>query len=360
MKNNFIRDHIRDINPYEPVIPMDVLSEQLEIPIHQLVKLDANENPYGMPPKAKKRLVKLKFGHIYPDPESRKLRQALSEFLKVPFEHVLAGSGADELIDLIFRLSFSPGDKVIDCPPTFGFYSAVAKINDLKIIRIKRKEDFSIDINGIERAISEGAKGIFLANPNNPDGSLISTKVIDRLLELPLLVVIDEAYIEFAPFSASRTHEVLSRENLIVLRTFSKWGGVAGLRLGYGIFPINYLNELLKIKQPYNVSLAAQEAGLGALEDIKRLNRRLGCIIAERTRLVAALEKITWLQTYPTHANFILCKVLGKDALLVKKKLYALGILIRYFNDPELKDFLRISVGRPHQTDYLIRKLREL
>lgn len=360
MTTDMIREHIRGLDPYQPIIPLKVLSEQMGQPIENLIKLDANENPYGMPPSAQKRLAELRYGHIYPDPESRQIRQKLAEVLHIPFQNILVGAGADELIDLIARLTMNPGDKIIDCPPTFGFYVAVAQINNLSYIPINRHIDFSLNVDKIKRAVENGAKLIFLANPNNPDGSIIPEKTLEMLLDLPLLVVIDEAYIEFAPPHTSFIQEVLNRDNLIVLRTFSKWGGLAGLRLGYGVFPEPIAQQIFKIKQPYNVSEAASEAGLGALEDLELLSQRLNSIIAERQRLFNALLQFNWLSSYPTHANFILCRVIGRDAHKLKADLAHKGILIRYFNKPGLEDHIRISVGKPEHTDRLIAALKEV
>jgi histidinol-phosphate aminotransferase len=360
MALDLIREHIRGLDPYKPIIPLKVLSEQMGQPIERLIKLDANENPYGMPPSALKRLANLRYGHIYPDPESRQIRQRLSEYLQLPFENILVGAGADELIDLIARLTMDPGDKVIDCPPTFGFYVAIAQINNLCYVPIHRNKDFSLNVEEIKSAAKNGAKLIFLANPNNPDGSLIPLKTIKMLLDLPLLVVIDEAYIEFSPPNSSFVQEVLHRDNLIVLRTFSKWGGLAGLRLGYGVFPAKIVQQILKIKQPYNVSEAASEAGLGALEDLELLNQRSAWIIGERQRLFNALLEFDWLSPYPTQANFILTRVVDRDAQQLKLNLANKGILIRYFNKPGLEDHVRFSIGTSEQTDRLIAALKEL
>ena len=360
MMDKRIRQHILDLEPYEPIIPLDVLSEKLRMPIDTLVKLDANENPYGMPPKAKERLANLAYGHIYPDPESRQLREKLSQVFSMPVKNILAGAGADELIDLIVRLTMDPGDALINCPPTFGFYDAVAQVNDLNIININRNRDFSVDIDEVTQAANSGAKLIFLANPNNPDGSMLSKNDLDRILDLPLLVVIDEAYIEFAPKGSSLYREVLTRDNLIVLRTFSKWGGLAGLRLGYGFFPEILLQQLMKIKQPYNVSVAASEAGIGALEDLELLNLRVDWILAERSRLFSALEDFEWISPYPTQSNFILCRIQGRDAAELQTNLAKQGILIRYFRKKGLEDHVRFSVGKPEDIDKLLSALKEL
>lgn len=152
----------------------------------------------------------------------------------------------------------------------------------------------------------------------------------------------------------------MDRENLIVLRTFSKWGGLAGLRLGYGIFPEALHKELLKIKQPYNVSVAASEAGLGALDDLEILTQRLGWIKAERSHLFSELENLTWLKPYPTQSNFILCQVIGMEAHKLKTLLAEQGIIIRYFHKPGLEDHVRFSIGKPEDTEQLINALKEM
>jgi histidinol-phosphate aminotransferase len=360
MSGSFIRKHIADLEPYEPIMPLDVLSNELGIPIGDLVKLDANENPYGMSPTARERLNAITLGHIYPDPESRNLRQALSETHGMPYDTIAVGAGADELIDLIVRLTMDPGDIIIQTPPTFGFYPAVAQVHNLQQIIVRRNTDFSLDLDGIKRASARGGKLIFLANPNNPDGGTIPPKVLDAILKMPLLVVLDEAYVEFTTEKTSRIRQVLSRQNLIVLRTFSKWGGLAGLRLGYGFFPPIILAQLMKIKQPYNVSVTASEAGLGALNDFSLLNDRRDWIIQERQRLYEMLLDLDWVFPYPSQANFILCRIENIAAKELKENLFRKGILIRYFNKPGLHDHVRFSVGSPQNTDRLIRALKEI
>jgi histidinol-phosphate aminotransferase len=359
MALKYIRKHILSMKPYEPILPLDVLSEKLGIPDGELIKLDANENPYGMPPSSKRRLADLSSGHIYPDPESRYLRQRLSAYLQVPFENIVVGAGADELIDLTLRLTLDPGENIINCPPTFGFYDAIAQVNNLEVFEIWRKPDFSLNYPEIEKSVQKGGRLIFLANPNNPDGGVINPATLIKILSLPLLVVVDEAYIEFAKPCQSLMSEVLSRDNLIVLRTFSKWGGLAGLRLGYGVFPAPVAQEIMKIKPPYNVSVAASEAGLGALDDITILTTRLESIIKERERLVQGLKRIKFLSPYPTCSNFVLCKVLRGEAKELKKDLSHQGILIRYFNKPNLEDHVRFSVGKPEDTDRLLETLED-
>lgn len=356
--------HIANLPPYTPIEPFEVLSARLGRPPSEIIKLDANENPYGMSPKARAALSEIDYPHIYPDPESRALRAALSAFTDVPLENLLAGAGADELIDLIMRVTLSPGDAIINCPPTFGMYAFDADLNNARTINVKRNKDFSLDVDGILAAAERySPKLIFLTSPNNPDGSLVPKPVLQKLLALPTLIVLDEAYIEFAaPESLGKTlsqiSEVPNRDNLIVLRTFSKMAGLAGLRVGYGAFPSWLMPTLWKAKQPYNVNVAASAAACAALEDSTYLTQIVTTLVAERQRLMDALQKISYLRPYPTQSNFILCQVIARDAAQLKADLAQKhGIFIRYFDKPGLNDHIRISVGKPEQTDALVKAL---
>ncbi|MFP3855092.1 MAG: histidinol-phosphate transaminase [Anaerolineales bacterium] len=354
-----IRSHVLSMEPYQPILPFEVLSEQLGRPTSEIIKLDANENPYGPPKQVRQALCDLEHIHIYPDPESRLLRQALSRHHQIPMENIMAGAGADELIDLIFRLLIDPGDTVLSCPPTFGMYSFDSFLNRANLVEVPRKPDFRLDLPNIfEQVENHQPKVMFLANPNNPDGSLLNQAELDAVLDLPLIFVLDEAYIEFADEKASLLRECPARENLIVLRTFSKWAGLAGLRVGYGFFPLSLIQHLWKIKQPYNVSVAAGQAALAALEASDELERVCNLIRGERERLMKSLESISYLKPHPSEANFILCRVTGGSAMKLKEGLAEAGILVRYFNKPGLSDHIRISIGRPEENDMLMTKLK--
>ena len=358
---NFLRPHIRSMEPYTPILPFDVLSDQLGIPVDEIVKLDANENPYGSIPPVAEALADLPYAHIYPDPESRLLRQAIATYTGVPFENIVAGAGADELIDLIMRLLLDPDDCILNCPPTFGMYQFDAEVNAAQVISTPRKPNFELDMEGIAAALGQyQPKILFLASPNNPDGSLLQDEALATLLDLPIILVLDEAYMDFALPNLSRITEVADRENLVVLRTFSKWPGLAGLRVGYGVFPDWLMPHLWKVKQPYNVSVAGSTAAIVSLENVDQLETRTSLIISERERLFVALEQIPWLKPYPSQANFILCKVTGRSAAQLKTDLVRQGILIRYFNKPGFSDHIRISVGKPDHTERLIKALSEL
>jgi histidinol-phosphate aminotransferase len=357
----FIRNHILNIPAYEPIVPFEVLSDELDIPIEKIVKLDANENPYGPIPEVYAALANLPYINIYPDPESRYLRNALSEYHKVPAENILAGAGADELIDLIMRVSLDPGDIMIDCPPTFGMYDFDGGVNNANMITIPRNAQFEIDLTRIEEAVKKyKPKLLFLASPNNPDGGLLPEELLFELLKQPLYVVIDEAYIDFASPGSSMLHYTNEYQNLIVLRTFSKWAGLAGLRIGYGVFPKDLLSHLWKIKQPYNVSVAASTAAIISLQNLDKLLGNRDRIVTERERFSSFLKNIPWLDPYPSQANFILCKVIGRNALDIKTILAKQGIIIRHFQKPGLDDHIRISIGKPADTDIIINQLKKM
>jgi histidinol-phosphate aminotransferase len=360
--DRLLRPGVAGMAPYAPIVPFEVLSEQLGLPIEAITKLDANENPYGSSERVREALANMPFAHVYPDPESRDLRSGLARYTGLPMDNLLAGAGADELIDLIMRLFIVPEDAIVNCPPTFGMYAFDAQINGARLVNVWRRDDFSLDVDSIVRAVrDDGAvKLLFVTSPNNPDGGMISRAELDRLLDMPVVVVLDEAYIEFAGLEHSSIHMVPKADNLVVLRTFSKWAGLAGLRLGYGAFPLPMMQHLWKIKQPYNVSVAAQFAGLASLADLDTLQTNVKKVIRERLRLFRGLTEVPFLAPFPSQANFILCRVVGISAKELKQRLAADGILARHYDSPGLSDYIRFSVGLPEHTDILLSALWRL
>lgn len=355
---SLLRPDIAALKPYTPILPFDVLAERLGIPQERLIKLDANENPYGPTPRALEALAALSGPAavaIYPDPGHTQLRRALSRYTGQPERRIICGAGADELIDLVMRALLTPGDAVINCPPTFGMYAFDAGLYAARVVDVPRDEQYELDLEGIaEAAERSAAKLLFVTAPNNPTGTMPGRAEIERLLELPLLVVVDEAYIEFGGQSVADL--VGAHPNLVVLRTFSKWAGLAGLRVGYGLVHEELIEHLWKIKQPYNVNVAAQAAAVASLEDVDYLRANVARIVAERARLAAGLRGLPWLRVYPSQSNFVLCRVQGgpEAAQRIRQGLERRGILIRYYNTPELCDCIRISVGTPAQTDALL------
>jgi len=361
-----IADRFRDFPAYSPIEPFEVLTKKLGRTKENIVKLDANENPYGPAPLVKQSLANLSSVNIYPDPESRELRAHLSDFTGVEEKYLLAGAGADELIDLLLRVMIEPGDKVINCPPTFGMYSFDTRLNNGVVIDIPRNENFSIDIEAIKRTVLDfSPKILFLTSPNNPDGGIISDGDLQQILTLPVLVVLDEAYVEFTGDSPqewqknSRIHWIYEHNNLIVLRTFSKWAGLAGLRVGFGAFPDWMLPALWAAKQPYNVNVAANQAAIASLQSLDYLTSNVRKVRQDRKNLFGMLTSISFLKPIPSEANFILCRVQNFPAVYLKEFLLSKGIMVRYYQTILLENYIRISIGKPGDHLQLMKALEE-
>jgi histidinol dehydrogenase len=346
---------------YTAVVPYETFEAEFRKKSKQrIVKLDANENPYGISERALRAVASGKYFSIYPDPENTLLRKRLGEFFDLPFERVYAGAGADDPIDVVMSVVLEPGDSIVNCPPTFGMYSFSAGVHRARVLRAPRREDFSLDTERIEAAVlaEPRAKLLFVCSPNNPDGSMVPDETLRRLLALPVLVVLDEAYAEFS--GGSRIRWTLEYENLAVLRTFSKWAGLAGLRVGYGVFPSSLMGRMMTMKQPYNVNAAAYLAAMASLEDYPAQEKTFQKIIAERERMLARLQTVPWMTVYPSRSNFFLCRIRGRQARSVQAELAKQGILVRYFDRPGLSDCIRISVGTPQDTDDLMKALESL
>ena len=361
---SLLRPDVADMEAYTPIQPFEVLSRRLGIAPGAIVKLDANENPYGPAPGVAEALAEYPYYHIYPDPQQTELRDALSAYAGVPAANILPSHGADEMLDYLCRLFLQPGEAIINCPPTFGMYSFDAGLVGAGVIDVPRLPDYAVDVDALEELFVRPSPGgvpklLFLTAPNNPSGNWLPDEHLLRLLKLPVLVVLDEAYVEFAEH-ASRAPWVLAHDNLVVLRTFSKAAGIAGLRLGYGICPDWLMAQLWKFKQPYNVNVSATVAGLAALRDVAHLRHTVNLLKAERARLLDALTAVPYLTPLPSEANFILCPVVGRSAADLKHALEAQGILVRHYNKPGLDNCIRISVGRPEQTDRLVEALEHL
>jgi histidinol-phosphate aminotransferase len=353
-----IRPELVTLKSYAPIEPTEVLSQRAELPAGKIIKLDGNENPYGCSPKVYQALATYPYYHNYPDPEQRELRKALEEHTGLGRQHIICGMGSDELIDLVLRLFLRPGDEVINCPPTFGMYPFSTDVCGGKVVNVPRTQDFALDMAGTKKALTKRTKVIFIASPNNPTGNTAPEKEIVELVGTGRIIVVDEAYVEFGNVTVANL--VPAYPNLIVLRTFSKWAGLAGLRIGYGFFPVEIANYLMKIKQPYNANAAAQAAVLASLADIEYLRLNVMKVVMERGRLSGKLKGLGWLRPYPSQANFILCSLPEGEAKEIWQQLRKKGIFVRYFEAPQLDNCLRITVGRSEDTDALVNALKEV
>jgi histidinol-phosphate aminotransferase len=360
-----VAKHFDAIEPYIPAVPVDILAASLGLKPEEMIKADANENPYGASSKVADALVKACYPHLYPDPGTINLCNKLADFTGAPADQIMVGNGADELILMIVRLFLEPGDTLINLPPTFDMYDLHAKLSMANVLEIPRKEDYSIDYPALrEAAMKPECKLVFLTTPNNPDGTLMPKADIEALLDLPIMIVVDEAYLEFSSANFGRENSVIplvdTVENLIVIRTFSKWAGLAGLRVGYGVFPKWLMPHLWKLKQPYNVNCAAQAAAAACLDDLTYYQPVIQKIIAERERMFKALSAMPGIEVLPSSTNFLFCKLLGLTSKEICDSLKKEGILLRGYNKPSCPNALRITVMRPEQNDRILAALETM
>ena len=382
-----LRPALRGMRGYQPIEPPEQLAARYGIAAEAIVKLDGNENPYGPSPRALAALAALAAqaaqaalggslaAHRYPDPEQRRLRAALARRHQVPAECIVAGAGADELIDLVFRVFVEPGDRVVVASPTFGMYAFDARISGAELVDVPRDEhDWSLDGEALVEAAST-AKVVFIPSPNNPTGGLLPPELCERLLASGALLVVDEAYIEFSHGESLAGRAAAGEAPLIVLRTFSKWAGLAGLRVGYGVMPAAIAATFMQCKQPYGVNVAAEAAALGSLEDGALLDERACAIAGERDRLAGLLSAGRWLEPAPSEGNFLLCRLSGRiadglasdaragDATVsgaaLREALARRGVFVRVFDDPRLRSHVRISVGTTEDSERLLAVLSE-
>jgi len=349
---------------YHPVRPLDVISAEIGVPVKDIAKLDANENLHPVPKEMMEAvthaLSSLDSGcsaQIYPDPTQTNFRADIAKLHGLQPSQVVAGSGSDDILDIIMRLTCA--DSCIICPPTFGMYKFLGALTKIKIIEVPRKPNFEVDVEGVVAAVrAHKCKLLMLPSPNNPTGTLLPNHHIRVLCEEDALVVIDEAYADFAGCSADALLGEFS--NLVVCRTFSKWAGLAGLRAGYALGHPALIERMLAIKQPYNVNVAAEAMARAALAHREAILVTVRSLLAERDKTIAFLHAYRFTRPHPTASNFVLCDVEGADAAALHLFLRSKGVLVRYFGTQggQLQNNIRISAGRPEDTARLFAALK--
>lgn len=337
--NNLLRENIKRLVPYS--------SARDEFKGEASIYLDANENSFGSPlPVAYNR---------YPDPMQWKLKQRIAEIKGVPVEHIFIGNGSDEVIDIMYRAFCNPGvDNVVICPPTYGMYEVSAHINDVSIKKVPLTSDFQLDIEGLELAVDEQTKLIFVCSPNNPTGNALNRNDIELLLNnFGGIVVIDEAYINFSRHR-SFIQELTEYPNLVVMQTLSKAWGLAALRVGMAFTSTLIVDVMNKIKPPYNIGQASQALALEALQRVDEVNAWIRETVAERQKLSEELGRLAVvLAVYPSDANFLLVKTV--DPRGIYQQLVDKGIIVRDRSRVELcEGCLRITVGTPEENRALL------
>lgn len=339
--SKWVRKNILNLKPYSSA--RDEFKGEAEI------FLDANENPYSTA------------FNRYPDPLQWKVKEALALVKKVKPEQIFLGNGSDEAIDLIIRAFCEPyKNAILITDPTYGMYAVSADVNAVPVIKVELTKEFDVDTDGILSAVTPECKVIFLCSPNNPTGNLLNAASIMRILdEFEGIVVIDEAYIDFTQ-SASFTEHLAAYNNLVVLQTFSKAWGLAGLRLGIAFASAQIIAILNKIKYPYNVNVQTQQIALNVLQEVDKKDKAVAEIVEEREKLKNELLTLPiTIEVYPSDANFLLVKM--KDAHAVYLYLMDRKIIIRDRSRVTLcKDCVRITIGTPSENKNLIEALRAL
>lgn len=340
MKNNItIRNDLTKWEEYVPVKSAERVAFEQKKAIENIDKLDANENMYGPSPLVIQRLSQFRGYQMYPDPEYSSLRGKLSTYTKVDAKNIFVSNGADEIIDLLLRLILNVGDEVIDCPPTFSSYAIFTTLNRGAVKNVSRNDDYSLNVDAIRAAITDKTKIIFICNPNNPTGTVTPLSEIEKVVKQGVLVCVDEAYIEFGGESAVSL--IKQYPNLIVIRSFSKWAGLAGLRLGYGMMSTNLVGGLMKIKPPYNVNYAALIAGIASLQDTEYRNTTIKAIVAERKKFEKA--------GFSTGGNFVFIQTTAFLQSKIVKALATKKISVRSYSSDLLNGCIRITIGKPLQ-----------
>lgn len=349
-----VRRHLVKVETYASVDPTEELARRAGIRVEDVIRLNANENPFGPSQAAADAVAKVPL-NIYPDPNQRQIRAALSKYTNQPAERLMAAAGADEVIDLLMRLFLEPGEKALDCDPTFGMYSFLARINHATVVSVPRDENFDLDIEAIKGAVDSRTKIVFICSPNNPTGNPVTEAHARTMLDLGPVIALDETYFEFA--GTTLAHLLDEFENLVILRSFSKWAAVAGLRVGYMIASPKIVTHLFDIKPPYNINSAAEAAVLASLADPEPLLRNVQILVGQRERLESELKRMPGLRIWPSEGNFVLVDF-GRDGKQIYAELGKQGIFVRHFSHPRLRKSLRISSGTPEQMDRLIDALR--
>lgn len=342
---SLLRENIRNLIPYRSA--RDDFSEG--------VLLDANENSLGAPVRNQLDL------HRYPSPTQDALRKKIASWRGVDFENIFLGVGSDEPIDLIIRMFCEPGhDSIITTPPTYGMYRVAANINNVKNKEVLLTPNFHLQVDEIMKAADSQTKILFLCSPNNPTAnSLKKTDILKLISRFPGIVVLDEAYIDFSG-QESMAELVQQYPNLIVLQTFSKSFGLAGIRLGIAISNPEIIEVMLKVKAPYNINKLTADMALKAFDQMSVMKINIEKIIEERDYIAEQLSYADAIEkVYPSDSNFLLFKI--KNATEIYQKLAEKGIIIRFRgNEPHCEDCLRMTIGMPDENIRFLKTLKEI
>jgi len=357
---DLVPDYIRELAPYVPGKPIEEVERELKM---HAIKLASNENPLGPSPLAIEAAKKaLAHSNRYPDGSGFYLREALSKRHAIPAENIILGGGSTELIDLSARMVLRSGGCGVTSYGSFPLYHIAVRATGARYVEIPMR-DYTFDLSRMARELPAETRLIFLANPNNPTGTMFTAAEFDAFLARApehVLIVLDEAYCDFVDRpDYSRSIEIVrGGRNLVVLRTFSKVYGLAGLRIGYGIGPASLLNEMNKIRGPFNTSGVAQAAALAALDDAEHVRRSVESNRAGLAQIADGLKKLG-VQFIPSVANFILVSF-GCDADPLAADLLKRGVIVRPMRWMGFPESIRVSVGTHAENEKFLHALAEL
>jgi len=337
------------------------LPEYYVLQDHSVVKLNQNESPYDVPEQLKReildRLAKTEWNR-YCENRPSGLINTISDFTKFPAEGIVAGNASNEIIQAVFAGFCSEGDKIVVITPGFSVYPRLAQIYEMEVVSVPLLTDFKFDVPSIIDAAKE-TKMVILPSPNNPTGTSISIDDVIQITEnINGIFILDEAYIEFHKKTAQ---EYINKyKNLVIIRTFSKAFSLAGLRLGYLLAQPQIAKELEKAKLPFSVGIFQQIAGEVLMRNYSVIKDNIDVIINERDRLFEEVSKLSNVEPIPSSANFFVFSIAGYDAAQAYEYFYKNGILLRHFGDERLKDYLRVTIGKPEENEKFMAVLKKL
>lgn len=350
---------LKTLPVYQPGRPIEEVARELGLAADSIIKVASNENPFGPSPLAIAAMQKAVPGvNLYPDGNAFYLKQKLAAKLGVETGNLVLGNGSNEIIEFVGHALLGPGTDIVVSQYCFAIYPIVAKMFGAEVITVPAK-DYGHNLGAMLKAITTKTRAVFVANPNNPTGTLASREeLINFVNHVPddVLLVMDEAYIEFLedPVDLVPLIRLGARKNLILMRTFSKIYGLAGLRIGYGIASAELISALEKIRQPFNANLLAQTAALAALDDDAHVRKTRENNFAGLNFFTAAFRKLD-LEYVPSYANFILVRV--GEGQKVFEAMQKLGVITRPMGGYQLPEWIRISIGTPKENERCLEAL---
>jgi histidinol-phosphate aminotransferase len=360
---NLVRPNILRVNHYVPGKPIEEVEREFKL--SDVIKLASNENCFGASPKALAAIRKrLKDINRYPDASNFYLKKKTARSLGVKEDQLIFGNGSDEIIGIAIRAFVNEGDEVVIAKPTFLIYEIASQIHNATIRQVGLTKDYRYDLEAMKKAVTDKTKMVFIANPDNPTGTYVTRKELDKFLDgLPdgVIVYLDEAYFEFADYGCRDYPDGLryiKRAGLIVSRSFSKVYGLAGLRIGYGISNPALISYMERVRDPFNVNILAQAAALAALDDKAFLKKTLSHVESQKKALYAAFDKMG-LKYVKSATNFVIVDV-RRDCRDVFTDLLKQGVIVRDMKAWGLDTFIRVTIGTCAENKRFLAALKKI